>query len=1413
MRKVRILTIFALTLSIFVGVSISAPAANALLTLPTSGTSILIGSPGQYAIPSGVTGVYLTANGGAGGTGGQDCGGGCHTSLGGAAGIVTGVLNFSSSDTSIGVYPGGKGGNGTTGAQNTGGGSAGSATLSGYGGGVGGNAGPSGSSGGGGGGGAATVITKNNTSTIVAVAAGAGGGGGACNNSTCYSVGGNAYAPNGSGSGATSSSGNTGGNGVPTLSTGSGGSCSASSDGGGGGGGGGGAQGGGGGGLYVVGSECGGYAGYRGSNSVSGLTSTTNTTSTNGITGDGYVQIYYLTLTPATSTKSINYGSSGSDQISVTGAPGSCSSATILPNTSGITLSGTNTCTPTINIAAGTGNISSTTSYTETITVNGSYGESSYAVVTITINASDTSCSPTTSTSGGVTIDTFTASGSNLQCGITLPATAMQYLVVGSGGGGGMRGGGGGGGGVATGIETITAGTYEIRVSPGGAGATTNCGWGGDGDFSWIADSTTSQLVTAGGGGGGGGLCAGYLNGRPGITPNGGSWHSVGGNGGGSGANYVSGPSTNYVGNGGSAGSGNGTNASGYLKTSNQGGNSYNCTYGTYSVSHPNNLYRIPGGGGGAGIGSSGSETSGASNFVGCDSNPFAGSVPNGGDGVGVSISGGSTYYGGGGGGSDGRLSTECSSYHSKGRGLGGKGGGNGLGFCEASGNSITKLAATSGNANTGGGGGGGIDGVYGDLSGSGAAGIVVIRFITAAPVISSVQCDTRTALFSSLIETTTTGVVDTFSVTTSVIPNSVLTRTYQWQSSTDGGSTWNNISGATSSSYSRTALRAANGNKYRVVVTDTDSESGLSLSTTSSVITSYVNLAIAFSSPSNFSYKYGAAGVVTQTGTTSNGTGTISISYALSTGARAGTITFDTSTTSTFKETITSSAFFPGTYVETITATDSTTASTSETLTVTVSVGDTVTVTAGSPSAITYSPTMTIPTNSFSTSGLVGGDTVTVSYAYSFVGTTCATGGTCHVGDTGPAGGYIFYVDEANVLDVATGISSGGHYLEAAPPTYSSPVVNWCEGISNPYTSTLGTSATAIGTGASNTLIMVSAGCNGGAGYVAANATISGYSDWFLPSYNELAQMYSNQSGIGINGSNLYWGSTETSNWIAASLVPWAGIGSQNKGQATPLWPIRAFSGGTVTNLSGSPTNAGTFTITPTATFTTGSSSNYVAIKYVTGSLTINKATQALLRVNNISTVSFDQIKNTAFSLSAVGGSDTGTATFAFTSGPNTTCSMPTSSTLISATTGTCLVSVTKAATINYLSATSDTATVSFIEFFAPSSPTAAPGSGKISLPYTPPNPTIDPDQTPVFTWSSYSARANSTLTISGSGFTGINEVDFDSGEVVMITPVNDTTITLTVPNTAQSGPLILVKTRSNGSQLFARTNFTLLP
>ncbi|CAN2226762.1 Listeria/Bacterioides repeat [Candidatus Nanopelagicaceae bacterium] len=174
----------------------------------------------------------------------------------------------------------------------------------------------------------------------------------------------------------------------------------------------------------------------------------------------------------------------------------------------------------------------------------------------------------------------------------------------------------------------------------------------------------------------------------------------------------------------------------------------------------------------------------------------------------------------------------------------------------------------------------------------------------------------------------------------------------------------------------------------------------------------------------------------------------------------------------------------------------------------------------------------------------------------------TCAQGGTCSVGQIGPAGGIVIYVGSSTINQVS-GISTGGIYLEAAPTGFSATTYNWCDGPNNGNTTLIGANGSTLGTGASNTAIMV-AKCSGGAGNVAANYSKNGYSDWFLPSAAELVYLSAQKTAVGLGSSSLYWGSNEGDTWVAASLVTSnGGVGGQNKAQATPLWPIRAFSPG----------------------------------------------------------------------------------------------------------------------------------------------------------------------------------------------------------------------------------------------------------
>ncbi len=97
-------------------------------------------------------------------------------------------------------------------------------------------------------------------------------------------------------------------------------------------------------------------------------------------------------------------------------------------------------------------------------------------------------------------------------------------------------------------------------------------------------------------------------------------------------------------------------------------------------------------------------------------------------------------------------------------------------------------------------------------------------------------------------------------------------------------------------------------------------------------------------------------------------------------------------------------------------------------------------------------------------------------------------------------------------------------HGLIAAA-TDQSTGIQWYNGT---YTIT-GATGTSLGTGQANTTTIV---INQGAGSYAAqlcnDLILNGYSDWYLPSKDELNKLYLNQTAVGGFASNSYWSSSE---------------------------------------------------------------------------------------------------------------------------------------------------------------------------------------------------------------------------------------------------------------------------------------------
>jgi uncharacterized repeat protein (TIGR02543 family) len=182
----------------------------------------------------------------------------------------------------------------------------------------------------------------------------------------------------------------------------------------------------------------------------------------------------------------------------------------------------------------------------------------------------------------------------------------------------------------------------------------------------------------------------------------------------------------------------------------------------------------------------------------------------------------------------------------------------------------------------------------------------------------------------------------------------------------------------------------------------------------------------------------------------------------------------------------------------------------------------------------------------------------------------TCASGGTCVVGDTGPGGGIIFYVHPVGTFACGANLELSCKYLEAAPTTGTNAWVDENYLWSGNTTVAIGASASGvvIGTGYSNTLAIVGQSGGGNTSDRAATVTRAyrgpnGLSDWFLPSRDEVYQLHLNSARVSLgNAFDDFWTSTESDSHQA--LITWNhGDGSfYGNAKDTPnaVRPIRAF-------------------------------------------------------------------------------------------------------------------------------------------------------------------------------------------------------------------------------------------------------------
>jgi hypothetical protein len=161
------------------------------------------------------------------------------------------------------------------------------------------------------------------------------------------------------------------------------------------------------------------------------------------------------------------------------------------------------------------------------------------------------------------------------------------------------------------------------------------------------------------------------------------------------------------------------------------------------------------------------------------------------------------------------------------------------------------------------------------------------------------------------------------------------------------------------------------------------------------------------------------------------------------------------------------------------------------------------------------------------------------------------------NLGDTGPGGGKIFYYDAAGFT--MTDDNQVCHYLEAAPNSVSSSLMWASSGYQT--TNIPGTFGTAIGTGRKNTALILAIDTEAPAAKACNVYSNGGKTDWFLPSKDELNQLYVNEVLLN-NIPAWYWSSSQSQDNLSWSQ--YLGNGSTqmtgNKTEKLYVRAIRAF-------------------------------------------------------------------------------------------------------------------------------------------------------------------------------------------------------------------------------------------------------------
>ena len=171
-----------------------------------------------------------------------------------------------------------------------------------------------------------------------------------------------------------------------------------------------------------------------------------------------------------------------------------------------------------------------------------------------------------------------------------------------------------------------------------------------------------------------------------------------------------------------------------------------------------------------------------------------------------------------------------------------------------------------------------------------------------------------------------------------------------------------------------------------------------------------------------------------------------------------------------------------------------------------------------------------------------------------------CAQG-EYQIGDVGPGGGVVYYMAD-EPFPCGPALTAECTHLEAA--TESGEVRRVWSAEPDPEVATAGADRSGIGAGAANTSEAVLhsgvAAVESAAAY-ADTYVHNGYSDWYLPSKEELFELYEYMVQTGVATRGTYWSSTDYA-FITAWCLDFSQgpLRRQLQDDELLVWPVRAF-------------------------------------------------------------------------------------------------------------------------------------------------------------------------------------------------------------------------------------------------------------